>query len=233
MAKEPVNRHVSLSMGSGSALLTTGMRFSAPPGVKEYHLPSLSGWEERELPCTASGKAIPRRPFTPLAIHTPDGCGAHPPCGLLPLAPVTGNPVPITCYCPCILNLPLSALLPASDPATHPCTAPAAALPSSQPHPEFRCPPCTRPPNAPPPDLVMECCSGGELFNRIAEKGHFTEKAAAEVMRTIVSVVHHCHTMNVIHRDLKPENFLLSSKTKDAVLKVWGRGQGLDKGRGT
>ncbi len=57
--------------------------------------------------------------------------------------------------------------------------------------------------------LVMEVCEGGELFDRIAEKGHFSEKQAAEVMRTVVSVVHHCHTMNVIHRDLKPENFLV------------------------
>ncbi len=38
---------------------------------------------------------------------------------------------------------------------------------------------------------VMECCEGGELFDRIAEKGHLTEKAGAELMRTIVSVVHH------------------------------------------
>ncbi|KAJ9528579.1 hypothetical protein QJQ45_020442 [Haematococcus lacustris] len=68
--------------------------------------------------------------------------------------------------------------------------------------------------------LVMEVCEGGELFDRIAEKGHFSEKSAAEVMRTIVSVVNHCHTMNVIHRDLKPENFLLTSKKDGAILKA-------------
>ena len=51
--------------------------------------------------------------------------------------------------------------------------------------------------------LVMEVCAGGELFDRIAERGHFSEKAAADLMRTIVSVVNHCHTMNVVHRDLK------------------------------
>ena len=39
-------------------------------------------------------------------------------------------------------------------------------------------------------------------------------------MRTIVEVVNHCHTMNVIHRDLKPENFLLSTKRDDAILKA-------------
>eukprot|EP00798_Chlamydomonas_sp_ICE-L_P030782 gene30782-35822_t len=68
--------------------------------------------------------------------------------------------------------------------------------------------------------LVMECCQGGELFDRIAKLGHLSEKMAAEQMRTVVSVVHHCHTMNVIHRDLKPENFLLSSKGSDCVLKA-------------
>lgn len=68
--------------------------------------------------------------------------------------------------------------------------------------------------------MVMEACAGGELFDRIAEKGHFSEKQAAEVMRTIVSVVHHCHTMNVIHRDLKPENFLLTGKGPDGILKA-------------
>jgi calcium-dependent protein kinase len=57
--------------------------------------------------------------------------------------------------------------------------------------------------------LVMECCDGGELFDRITEKGHMTERHAADLVRTIVSVVHHCHTMNVVHRDLKPENFLV------------------------
>ncbi|KXZ49062.1 hypothetical protein GPECTOR_23g147 [Gonium pectorale] len=68
--------------------------------------------------------------------------------------------------------------------------------------------------------IVMELCSGGELFDRIAEAGHFSEKRAAEVMRTIVSVVHHCHTMNVVHRDLKPENFLLTERGPNGVVKA-------------
>ncbi|CAA0805873.1 Calcium-dependent protein kinase 17 [Striga hermonthica] len=68
--------------------------------------------------------------------------------------------------------------------------------------------------------LVMELCAGGELFDRIIAKGHYTERAAASLMRTIVQIVHTCHSMGVIHRDLKPENFLLLSKDEDSPLKA-------------
>ncbi|CAK9314238.1 unnamed protein product [Citrullus colocynthis] len=68
--------------------------------------------------------------------------------------------------------------------------------------------------------LVMELCAGGELFDRIIAKGHYTERAAASLLRTIVQIVHTCHSMGVIHRDLKPENFLLLSKDEDSPLKA-------------
>ncbi|KAG9454951.1 hypothetical protein H6P81_007855 [Aristolochia fimbriata] len=68
--------------------------------------------------------------------------------------------------------------------------------------------------------LVMELCAGGELFDRIIAKGHYTERAAATLFRTIVRIVHTCHSKGVIHRDLKPENFLLLSKAEDAPLKA-------------
>ncbi|KAI5058272.1 hypothetical protein GOP47_0026442 [Adiantum capillus-veneris] len=68
--------------------------------------------------------------------------------------------------------------------------------------------------------LVMELCAGGELFDRIIVKGHYTEKAAAGACRTIMQVVHTCHLMGVIHRDLKPENFLLQNKSDDSPLKA-------------
>lgn len=68
--------------------------------------------------------------------------------------------------------------------------------------------------------LIMELCAGGELFDRIIAKGHYSEKAAASICRSIVNVVHICHFMGVMHRDLKPENFLLASKEEDAMLKA-------------
>ena len=68
--------------------------------------------------------------------------------------------------------------------------------------------------------LVMERCEGGELFDRIVARGHYTERAAANVTRTIVEVVQLCHRHGVIHRDLKPENFLFVDQTEEAALKT-------------
>ncbi|KAJ0764151.1 putative protein kinase CAMK-CDPK family [Helianthus annuus] len=68
--------------------------------------------------------------------------------------------------------------------------------------------------------VVMELCAGGELFARIIQIGHYTEKKASELRRTIVGVMETCHSLGVMHRDLKPENFLLVDKDEDALLKT-------------
>ncbi|XP_009798725.1 calcium-dependent protein kinase SK5 [Nicotiana tabacum] len=68
--------------------------------------------------------------------------------------------------------------------------------------------------------IVMELCAGGELFDRIVEKGHYSEREAAKLIKTIVGVVEACHSLGVMHRDLKPENFLFLSSDEDAALKA-------------
>ncbi|GMP33547.1 hypothetical protein CsSME_00006820 [Camellia sinensis var. sinensis] len=68
--------------------------------------------------------------------------------------------------------------------------------------------------------LVMELCEGGELFDRIVARGHYSERAAAGVARTIAEVVRMCHENGVMHRDLKPENFLFANKKEHSPLKA-------------
>lgn len=68
--------------------------------------------------------------------------------------------------------------------------------------------------------IVMELCSGGELFDRIIQRGHYSERKAAELTKIVVGVVETCHSLGVMHRDLKPENFLLVNKDDDFSLKA-------------
>lgn len=69
--------------------------------------------------------------------------------------------------------------------------------------------------------LVLELCTGGELFDRVVEAGGtFCESACATYMRQLLNAVNYLHSNNVAHRDLKLENLLLYSKAADSLLKV-------------
>jgi len=64
--------------------------------------------------------------------------------------------------------------------------------------------------------LVMELCTGGELFDEITKRSQFSEADAAAIIKQVLSAVAYCHRKKVCHRDLKPENILLDSKSTDA-----------------
>jgi len=60
--------------------------------------------------------------------------------------------------------------------------------------------------------LILELCTGGELFDRIIDSGHFTEVQAAVVMQNMFRAIFYMHENHICHRDLKPENFLFTTK---------------------
>ena len=72
--------------------------------------------------------------------------------------------------------------------------------------------------------LIMELCTGGELFDRITENTEngiqFTEKQAADLFKQMMSAINYCHKNGIVHRDLKPENLLYLNKDKNSPIKV-------------
>lgn len=70
--------------------------------------------------------------------------------------------------------------------------------------------------------LVMELCSGGGLFERLACEGPFSEKQCGVLMQQIFHSVSYMHSQCICHRDLKPENFLFLTKgrVEKSVLKI-------------
>ncbi|XP_019857367.1 PREDICTED: maternal embryonic leucine zipper kinase-like [Amphimedon queenslandica] len=57
--------------------------------------------------------------------------------------------------------------------------------------------------------MILEYCSGGELFDYIVAKEKLKEPEARTFFRQIVAALKYVHTSGFIHRDLKPENLLL------------------------
>jgi calcium/calmodulin-dependent protein kinase I len=47
---------------------------------------------------------------------------------------------------------------------------------------------------------VTQLATGGELFDRICEKGRFTEKDASGTIRQVLEAVDYLHQNDVVHR---------------------------------
>jgi len=60
--------------------------------------------------------------------------------------------------------------------------------------------------------MVLELVTGGELFDRIVERGRYDEKTGRNYFRQLIAGLEHCHSLGICHRDLKPENLLLDDQ---------------------
>uniref|UniRef100_G1SHG7 Calcium/calmodulin-dependent protein kinase type 1B n=1 Tax=Oryctolagus cuniculus TaxID=9986 RepID=G1SHG7_RABIT len=56
--------------------------------------------------------------------------------------------------------------------------------------------------------LAMELVTGGELFDRIMERGSYTEKDASHLVAQVLGAVSYLHSLGIVHRDLKVPGLL-------------------------
>ncbi|KAK9954603.1 hypothetical protein ABG768_016655 [Culter alburnus] len=68
--------------------------------------------------------------------------------------------------------------------------------------------------------LVMQLVSGGELFDRILDRGMFSELDASQVIKQVLEAVGYLHKNGIVHRDLKPENLLYYSPDENSKIMI-------------
>ena len=63
--------------------------------------------------------------------------------------------------------------------------------------------------------MIMEFCSGGELFDHIKRSpgGALGEDEACRLFIDLMEGLKHCHDRKIAHRDLKTENLLIDNLT--------------------
>lgn len=68
--------------------------------------------------------------------------------------------------------------------------------------------------------VIVERCSGGELFEHISKARRVSERAAAAFSRQMLQALAYLHAAKVVHRDIKAENFLFKEKSTLCTLKL-------------
>lgn len=76
--------------------------------------------------------------------------------------------------------------------------------------------------------LVMEWVSGGELLERIAERGFYSEQTAAKAVRQVLGALQCLHSRGHAHRALRPEKLVFASEAEDSAIKLLTAGLGVN-----
>jgi calcium-dependent protein kinase len=68
--------------------------------------------------------------------------------------------------------------------------------------------------------MVLELCTGEELFDRLLEAGGFSEKDSMRFAYQMTSAINHLHELQICHRDIQPESFVMVNRGDLAVNSV-------------
>jgi len=80
--------------------------------------------------------------------------------------------------------------------------------------------------------MIMELCTGGELFDKVAQDHLLKENTVAEYLRQICQALSYLHSKNILHLDLKPENVVMARPDCDTIKIIdFGGAQFFTKGK--
>ncbi|KAI9343985.1 kinase-like domain-containing protein [Obelidium mucronatum] len=65
--------------------------------------------------------------------------------------------------------------------------------------------------------IVLDLCSGGDVFDRILDRDSVCEAEVADVIRNLLEAVAFLHSRNIVHRDIKPENIIFRTPNSNKI----------------
>lgn len=69
--------------------------------------------------------------------------------------------------------------------------------------------------------IVTELCEGGELIEKITQRGHLPEFTVTNIIFKVLTAVSYCHSKGIVHRDLKPENIMFeTNENNETEIKI-------------
>lgn len=68
--------------------------------------------------------------------------------------------------------------------------------------------------------ITLQYMRGGDLLNRITDKGYLPEKNAKLFFYQMCQAIKYLHNQRITHRDLKPDNILLDTQDDDTLIRI-------------